>query len=184
MKTFTKAMLGAAAAALLTASAVSSIAQDGPPPGFQGGPGGQGRGGPPMDPAMREQMMRQQLAIKPTQEVAFKAFLAATMPPAGGPGGRIGNRRAMQGLTTPQRLDAQLSEMRQNEAELVKRIAATKQLYAVLTPEQRTTLDSMPMAMGPGGRGGPGGPGGGGGRRGRGGPGGPGGFDGPGFQPQ
>jgi hypothetical protein len=74
-----------------------------------------------------------------------------------------GQRRAERAMTTPERLDQQLAEMRQ-------RVDATKRFYAQLSPEQKQTFDSTPMlAMGPEGgpRGGPGG------RRGRGGPGGP-----------
>lgn len=150
-----KTALAMTAAVCVACAGAAAIAQDGPPAalrgggqGFQGGPGGQGlQDGPGGrgDPQMRLQRMGQRLGLRPDQQQAFQAFVAASAPPAGGP-------QAMQGLTTPQRLDRQL-------AELQARVAATKRFYAVLTPEQRQTFDSMPMmmAMGPGGRGGPGG---------------------------
>jgi hypothetical protein len=107
---------------------------------------------------MRAQRLHQRLAIRADQEAAFAAFMTATQPP--GPP----NPQEMQGLTTPQRLDREL-------AQLQRRVNATKQFYAALSPEQRQIFDQTPMAGGPGGRGGRG-PGGPGGRRG--GPGGPG----------
>jgi Spy/CpxP family protein refolding chaperone len=161
MRSSIKALLGVTAAAALAATAASSIAQDGPPQAGRPGLAGPRAGGPG-NPQMREQMMRQRLALRADQEAAFQAFLQATRPP--GPGAR-GERREIRQLTTPERLDRQLAELRQ-------RVDATKRFYAVLSPEQRQSFDAMPMGGPDGGRG----PGRGGGRRaqGLGGPGGPG----------
>jgi Spy/CpxP family protein refolding chaperone len=149
-----KSLLGVAAALAMTATAAVGLAQEGPPPGGPRGGFGADVGRP--GPEMREQMLRQRLALRPDQETAFKAFLDASGPPMG-PGARAGRAQA-RAMTTPERLDQQLEQMR-------RRVDATKRFYAVLSPEQRQTVDSMPMAMGPEGRGG-------GGRSGRRGPGG------------
>lgn len=177
-------LIGLAGGAIRIASAASSLAQPpqgqrpsvqqgGPgPQGGRGGPGGRagGRGG---DPAMRQQMLHNRLAITPAQDSAFTAWVAATRPPEGSP---------PQDMTTPQRLDSQL-------AELTARVTATKRFYAALSAEQKQTFDALPpqMTMGQPGRGGQGGPGGPGGGR-RGGRGGPDGAGGPpqngGYNPQ
>jgi len=160
MNSILKTVLGLSAAIVMTGAAAGVLAQDGPPGappsvGFgQGGPGG--RGGPP-SPEMRAQMLTERLNLRPDQQAALQTFLQASAPPMG-----RGQLRAQRQMTTPERLDQQLAEMRQ-------RVDATKRFYAQLTPEQKQTFDSTPMlAMGPeGGRGGRGG------RRGPGGPGGP-----------
>jgi len=168
MNSTLKTVLGLSAAIVMTGAAAGVLAQDGPPGvppsvGFgQGGPGGPGgRGGPP-SPEMRAQMLTERLNLRPDQQAALQTFLQASQPP------QRGQLRAQRQMTTPERLDQQLAEMRQ-------RVDATKRFYAQLTPEQKQTFDSTPMlAMGPdGGR-----PGGRGGRRGQGGPGQPG-FGGP-----
>lgn len=160
MNSTLKTLLGVTAAIAMTGAAATVLAQDGPPGappsvGFgQGGPGGPGgRGGPP-SPEQRAQMLTERLNLRADQQGALQTFLQASAPPMG-----RGQLRAQRAMTTPERLDQQLAEMRQ-------RVDATKRFYAQLTPEQKQTFDSTPMlAMGPeggrGGRGGRRGPGGG-----------------------
>ncbi|HET9161512.1 MAG TPA: Spy/CpxP family protein refolding chaperone [Caulobacteraceae bacterium] len=154
MNSTLKTLVGVGAAVVMTAAAATVLAQDGPPPGAPpsigargpGGPGG--RGGPP-SPEMREQMLRDRLGLRADQEPALKAFLESTRPQP-----PLGGRRAQRAMTTPERLDRQLAEMKQ-------RVDATKRFYAQLSPEQKQTFDSTPMlAMGPEGGRGPGGRGG------------------------
>jgi len=174
MTTLKKAILVLTAAASALTLSSASLAQDGPGPRGRGGaaadgPGPGGRG----DPAMREQRLHQRLNITAGQEAAFKAFMAATAPPANPP--QRPDPQAMRSMPTPQRLDQQIAQERQRLAQLEQRAAATKRFYGVLSAEQKKTFDETPqLAMGPrgGGRGqdGPGG-----GRRGPGGRGGPGG---------
>jgi Spy/CpxP family protein refolding chaperone len=144
MNSTLKTLIGVSAAVVMTASAAAGLAQDGPPPvGFGVGQDA-ARGGPP-SPETREQMLRQRLNLRADQEPALKTFLdsARPQPPLGG-------RRALRGLTTPERLDRQLEELR-------RRVDATKRFYAQLTPEQKQAFDASPMlAMGP--EGGPRGP--------------------------
>src|SRR5688572_8065459 len=109
-------LIGLAGASLfLTSAAAMAQPPQGPgEPGFQRGEGRGGgqRGG--RDPAQRAQRLHEQLGITQTQEVAFQAFVAATQR---GPESRP-DPEAMQSLTTPQRLQRQLTELQ-------GRIAAT-----------------------------------------------------------
>lgn len=162
MKSSLKALLGVAAAAALVGAAGVSAAQEGPRQGerprIEGrgpGPGGEARASrdPKAMAEHRAQMMRNRLGLRADQEAAFQAFLQATRPPADR-AARQAQMKEMQSLTTPQRLDRQMEEMR-------RRADATKRFYAALTPEQRKSFDTMPR----GGHGemrrrGPGGPGG------------------------
>src|SRR5215212_246743 len=114
MRSSIKALLGLTAAAALAATAASSVAQDGPPQGGRPDFAGPRAGGPP-NPQMREQMLRERLALRPEQEPALRAFLDSTRPPPG-------ERREIRNLATPERLDRQLAELRQ-------RVDATKRFY-------------------------------------------------------
>lgn len=119
----------------------------------------------PMDQGRHDRHMKalhEALNIRPDQEQAFGAF-AGSMRPQGkdgpdGPGGMRGgdmhDHDAMAGMTTPQRLDrmsqmmdAHISRMREM---FQRHAAAVKSLYAVLSPEQRRTLDALPDLMGHG----------------------------------
>lgn len=138
-----------------------------------GGPGGMGMHHR-MDPEKHAEHLRTLLQLRPDQEAALKAFIAATTPEArterhdppaeGAP--------APKPLTTPERLDLAARRMAEHQALFQKRAAATRAFYAQLTPSQQKAFDALHMVMdrmhGPGGRdvrvmrrGGPGGPGGG-----------------------
>jgi hypothetical protein len=60
----------------------------------------------------------------------------------------------MTAMTTPERLDRMAQMMDQREtrrrAAFERRAAATKALYAALSPEQRHTLDALPALEGHG----------------------------------
>jgi hypothetical protein len=64
----------------------------------------------------------------------------------------------MQGMTAPQRLDAQLAEAAQRQADMKTRADAVKRFYATLSTTQRAVFDQLPppamLGMAPGGRGG------------------------------
>ena len=175
------------ALALVAALAAAPVvqAQDAPP----GPPPMAGKGWDPaqmqarMDArrAARIKALHDALNIKPDQESAFAAF-ADAMKPARGPGGPGGwrggpdgkmgqDRAALAAMTTPQRLDFMAQKMDERMAQMhaafAKRDAATKALYAQLSPDQKRTMDALPMLRdGDGGHGGwgrgrgPGGPGG------------------------
>lgn len=123
-------------------------------PMMQGMQGMQGmKGG--MDPARMQAMMdrrhaalKAQLKITASQESAWKAFTDSAM---------MGKMGAMQRpdpaemvkLSTPQRLEkmqAMHAEHTKQMGEAMdKHIAATKALYAVLTPEQQKLFDAQAM---------------------------------------
>jgi hypothetical protein len=149
------AVLCAGAAAATVACA--AMAQDGPPPG---GPGGgqvaqDHRGGGRLggDPAQRMQQLHDSLQITGAQEPAFQAWQAALRPT--GARARPGQLRK---LTTPQRLDEELTMQTQRDSELKARVAATKTFYNQLSATQRQTMDGLRpqelLAMASGGPGG------------------------------
>lgn len=147
----------------------TSMAQQPPPPRQGAGPEGQRewrRPDPAAMAARRADHLRAALQLRPDQEPALKAYLDASKPPErAGPG----DRQAMGGMTTPQRLDAARARMTERLARFDQRAAATKRFYAQLNPAQQKAFDAMAQEH----MGGMGGMGGKGGRHGPG-PGGPG----------
>jgi Spy/CpxP family protein refolding chaperone len=133
-----------ALAAALSLAAGASFAQA-PQPGGPG-PQAEGRHGPRPDPAQRAerhaQRLRDALQLRPDQEPALRALIAATQRP---PGPRH-DPEAQARLPTPERLDRAMARM-------AERAQAVKRFYAQLTPAQQKAFDAMPR-MG-GGHGGP-----------------------------
>lgn len=106
--------------------------------------------------AERLKALHEALNIRPDQEEAFQAFAASMRPTEQGQGSeemRRG-REEMAGMTTPERLDAMSRMMDEHMQRMRERFqrhaAAVKALYAVLSPEQRRTLDALPDLMGHG----------------------------------
>jgi hypothetical protein len=155
------AIAGALCLGIATAASVG-LAQDRPqPPGnAQRGAGMPGMDRGKMMEAMRarhEKMLRDVLAIKPDQEAAFRAYLAASAPPKGGD--RMGRRDRPAGdaaMSTPQRLDQMAAQMAERQTRFQQMASATKTFYAALNADQRRAFDALPMAM-MAGRGGAGG---------------------------
>jgi Spy/CpxP family protein refolding chaperone len=109
-----------------------------------------------MDPAKMQAMMdkrhavlKAKLKITPAQESAWVAFEAAHKLPAGMKEKRESLMADMAKLTTPERLDKmkelRTAHMGEMTAAMDKRAQATKDLYAVLTPEQQKVFDALPM---------------------------------------
>ena len=111
---------------------------------------------PVMGP-MRDAMMRQHvedlktvLRLRPDQEAALRALVAAHHPPdmdrMGGPGGSP----EPQALTTPERLD----RMARREADMTARRAQMRQalskFYAALSSDQQKVVDALMRLQGPG----------------------------------
>jgi Spy/CpxP family protein refolding chaperone len=151
----------AAASALclgIAALASAGAAQDRPPgrEGLLRGPVQHGPDRQKMFEEMRqrrEQRLHDLLQIKPDQEAAFHAYLAAVEPPhrdskdgQRGPGG-LQRGPDFAPMTTPQRLDRMAARIAREQAV----VAATRAFYAALSPEQRKAFDAMPMQMGHGG---------------------------------
>ena len=133
------------AAGLIAAAGIGAAVQAQTPPA--GPAGGSGR-----DPARMEQFrakmeqriaerlgeLKQKLAITPAQEGAWSAWTAAIKPtPHQRP-----DRAEFQSLTTPERIDRMRAVRAQRNAEMDKRMDATKAFYATLGGEQKKVFDA------------------------------------------
>jgi hypothetical protein len=100
------------------------------------------------------QHLRDALQLRPDQEPALRALIAALQPP---PGERERMRKPGEdgaGLTTPQRLDRMQARMAEHQQRFQAHAAALKRFYAQLSPTQQKAFDAMPMmGMGHGGMG-------------------------------
>ena len=105
----------------------------------------------PMDPAHMERMrarmeeriarrlgeLKQKLQIARGQESAWDTWTAALKPaPFQRP-----DRAAFERMTTPERIDRMKAQRAQRNAEMDKRLDATKTFYAQLTGEQQKVFD-------------------------------------------
>lgn len=90
--------------------------------------------------AKRMAALKDQLKLTPAQEPAWTAFTAAMKP-----GERPAHleRKEMDKLTTPERIDRMRALRSQHAAEADHRGEATKTFYAALTPEQQKTFDAQ-----------------------------------------
>jgi Spy/CpxP family protein refolding chaperone len=78
------------------------------------------------------------LKITAAQEPAWKTFIQSVTPKA------MPQRedfKELDKLTTPQRMEKMLEKMKEHQAALQDRLAATKTFYATLTPEQQKIFD-------------------------------------------
>jgi len=138
-------MIGVAAAGI-GMTAMSSFAQT--PPADGNGAAPAGRHAPTADQiakfeqhrAKRQAQLHDKLKITAAQEGAWKTFTEKTAPMRPAAWGRP-SRDEWNKLTTPERLDRHLDMMKKMEARMTDRIAATKEFYAVLSPEQQKTFD-------------------------------------------
>ena len=91
--------------------------------------------------AERQAQLKAELKLSPEQEAAWSAFVARTAPEPRGP--MAGAREDWSKLTTPQRLDKMQALRAERDAQMAKRIDATKSFYAALTPEQQKVFDAQ-----------------------------------------
>lgn len=108
-----------------------------------------------MDPARMEQMrarreermarrldeLKQKLQISRGQEGAWEGWTAALKPTPH----QHQDHAAFAQLTTPERIDRMKALRAQRNAQMDKRLDATKTFYAQLTPEQQKTFDQEGM---------------------------------------
>lgn len=87
------------------------------------------------------QALHDKLNITASQEIAWRTYLEKTEPKRGE---RPVPPEQEEKLTTPERLEKALQRHKDMQQHLEARLAATKALYAVLTPEQRTVFDTPP----------------------------------------
>ena len=108
-----------------------------PPPGYSGAPA-------QPTPADQSDYLRQALRLRPEQEGALQAFVAA-MRPRPGAAERLRDQARLEGaLPTPQRLDAIVARTDQMRSAMMTKVRATKTFYSQLTPEQQKTFDTLP----------------------------------------
>jgi hypothetical protein len=145
------------AAGLIAAAGFGAAVQAQTPPA--GSSGMHGR-----DPAKMEQSrakmqqrmaqrlgeLKQKLAITPAQEGAWAAWTAAVQPtPHQRP-----DRAEFERLSTPERIDRARAMRAQRNADMDKRMDATKSFYAALSGEQKKVFDTESLRFLSGGRGG------------------------------
>lgn len=133
-------IMGGLVAVASLAVACAAMAQPGVPPSS---PSPGYAAGPPT-PAAQSDRLRQSLRLRPDQEGALQAFVAA-MQPRPGEADRL--REAAQGeagLPTPQRLDAMIERMDEMRTQVLARVRATKAFYFQLTAEQQRAFDTLP----------------------------------------
>ncbi|MBC3869298.1 Spy/CpxP family protein refolding chaperone [Undibacterium oligocarboniphilum] len=112
-------------------------------------------GEPGKTPEQMREMMKDHLAkhqaelhdtlkITAAQEPAWKTFVQSmtpkTMPVPEDP-------KAMEKMTTPQRMEKSLERMKERQMQMQDRLAAVKAFYAVLTPEQQKAFDEAHRRM-------------------------------------
>lgn len=100
--------------------------------------------------AKRQDALHDQLKLNASQEAAWKTYVAKTTP--GAPPARP-DRAEWAKLPTPERMDRMLALTKEHEKRMEERVAATKEFYAALTPEQQKTFDgAFSRSWGPEGR--------------------------------
>lgn len=151
------------AATASLAAAAASAQSYGPPPGPP--PGGQygqdGYQAPQRSPQDIARQLRTRLQLRPDQEGALQAFVAAMAPPGDMQARMARQQEEASSMTTPERLDMMVSNMDAMRQVMLARVQATKAFYRQLTPDQQRAFDRMGAGSGGGMGGGmgPGGPG-------------------------
>jgi len=79
-----------------------------------------------------------QLKITPEQAPAWNDFISS-IPMSTKP--TRSERAAMEKLSTPERLELQLNQLKEQEAKMTANLVALKTFYAALTPDQQKTFD-------------------------------------------
>ncbi len=145
----TLALGGAVLALGFGGMAIAQQPPMGPPPG---GHQGMEHHDPAAMAAKHADKLRVALQLRPDQEPALKALVAAMAPPEGkgmGGMGRMGEgHEKMAAMTTPERLDHMKAMMAQHEARFEQHATAVKKFYAQLTPSQQKAFDAMSLKMG------------------------------------
>lgn len=85
-----------------------------------------------------QNQLHDQLNLTEEQEAAWDNFISSV--PAPTKPTRL-DRTSMDKLTTPERLELQLNQLKEQEAKITSNLVALKAFYAALTPEQQKTFD-------------------------------------------
>ncbi|WP_420475004.1 Spy/CpxP family protein refolding chaperone [Noviherbaspirillum sp. ST9] len=150
MTTFRKRFLIGVLAAGLGAASFGAYADRGDCGPMGAGFGGHGRSPEKMAEHFdkRQSELHDKLKLNANQEGAWKNYMARIKPqePPKRP-----DRAEIDKLPAPERMDRMFGFMQENEKRMADRIAATKEFYAVLTPEQKKVFDEE-FRPGPGHR--------------------------------
>ena len=137
----------ALAGAIALSAAGAGIAQPAPPPGAGAAAAGHAWQRP--DPAQMAERhaehLRAILQLRPEQEPALKAFIAAMQPSPEQMRRHEEARDEARDLTTPQRLDRLQARLAEHQSEFARRADAIKRFYAQLSPSQQKAFDALPM---------------------------------------
>ncbi len=135
--------------------ATTALAQS-PPPMAPPPPSAPAHGwqGHSPDPAKRAEhaarKLRDALQLRPDQEPALQAFIAAMRPPEAEMHGMRRMAEADgQTLSTPDRMTQQLEWHKARLAEAEKKLVALKTFYAALSPAQQKAFDTLHPHMDP-----------------------------------
>lgn len=146
-------------AGLLAGLATSALAQMPAPAANPGHADGQHFGHRDADPArMQEHRARMEqkmaermeffkfkLKITPAQEGAWTAWTAAMKPPANRP--QRPDRAEFERLSTPERIDRMRAMRSSRQADMDRKMDATKTFYAALNADQKKVFDSASLEM-------------------------------------
>lgn len=142
MTSFRKHLLIGMTALSLGIGSVASLAQTpaGGPMGGAGAMGDHGKFGERMKEHMakRAAELHDKLKLNPTQEKAWNAYMDKVKP---GELPARPDRAELDKLTAPERMERRLAHMKDAEKRMEQHVAATKEFYAVLTPEQQKIFD-------------------------------------------
>ena len=90
--------------------------------------------------AQQHQRLHDALKLTPEQDIAWKKLMDPQHPMA-----RMEPAKAddWAKLSTPERADKMVERMRDQQSRMFERLAALKEFYAVLTPEQKKIFDDF-----------------------------------------
>lgn len=150
MTTLRKSMMIGLLAIGLGTGSMTVWAEKGGPDGGQGRPGHAAQGEHKHSPERmkqaferRQQNLHDKLKLDAKQEAAWKSYVDTIRPSA--PVARP-DRAELARLPAPERMQKMMDRLQEREQKLALRIAATKEFYAVLTPEQQKVFDAEFMA--------------------------------------
>jgi periplasmic protein CpxP/Spy len=127
--------------------ALAAHAQEGPRPHHQGGPAHHAK----HDHGVRLQDLKAKLKLTPAQESAWTAFEASMKPVSSSAVPpkmeALAKMNAIQRMEERQKMHDEMQK--QHAAQMSTRLAATKDFYSKLTPEQQAVFDKETLPHGP-----------------------------------
>ncbi|MCC6715703.1 MAG: Spy/CpxP family protein refolding chaperone [Gammaproteobacteria bacterium] len=90
----------------------------------------------------RQILLHAKLKLTPEQEPAWNTFAGKVKPVAADERPERPDPEELAKLTAPERMEAMLAGMKAREERMTSHLAAVKEFYAVLTPEQQKVFDT------------------------------------------